>query len=693
MQPDPAPIAFVRERLSLARDYGCVVREAGIACWGTVNAIAPALAPRLVMRVSDVVDVSAGAGGFCYVRQSGDVGCWDSTERGDSAHRTIEGLRAIRAVEVQGYNACVIDEEGAVGCFGRMDEEPEVLPVDLGGPVRQLAISTGAACAVREDSSLGCWTWEGNPRRLQGLTPTGIELDDVRHASLDGSTVCALEGDGSIVECVPLPGKGDRRARTQVELPWAAGRVTQYVGAFCAVAAGDDGELACWGRGRRGVLGLGPDIRKSGRPTRVLAGVHEAAMASGFGCALLEGERIGCWGANGGKQIPGGTGVDAAPPTDIALPAKAAELQTLGNTSCARLLDGQLHCWGEIHADVDEWPGDRRRRALGPPNTSTPVRLSAPGGDGFAIHVAHVCRRLRGTVTCGTADNVRRSLSSHDAASLNRLLGTDVVDLALAGQGARADLYAVHGRKRALTMIDSRGKAIPVVADGKPLTGVKQFGVHLEGGCARTSGGRVRCWGRWHDRTRLVHASPFVGEKTIATAEVPGLGQVVDIGVAREAACAVEKAGTVKCWGLDFFGSLGVATAKAPQRPADPLRRAELRVMRGNEHETPLAVPGIDDAVSVDTAATHTCAVMRDRRVQCWGLNYAGQLGDGTTRDRLTPGLVEGVENVASVAVGADHTCALRRDGTVVCWGANDRGQAGAEPRADHFTPVVTPLP
>lgn len=74
---------------------------------------------------------------------------------------------------------------------------------------------------------------------------------------------------------------------------------------------------------------------------------------------------------------------------------------------------------------------------------------------------------------------------------------------------------------------------------------------------------------------------------------------------------------------------------------------------------------------------TSTCAVLSNKTVRCWGRNNEGQLGDGTTMERMTPVSVMGLTTAASVSVGYEHTCAVLDDGTVRCWGLNGSGQLG----------------
>ena len=63
--------------------------------------------------------------------------------------------------------------------------------------------------------------------------------------------------------------------------------------------------------------------------------------------------------------------------------------------------------------------------------------------------------------------------------------------------------------------------------------------------------------------------------------------------------------------------------------------------------------------------------------IQCWGYNSYGNLGDGTTKQRLKPVQVKGMtRGVTSISVGYYVTCAVQA-GVAKCWGLNDNGQLG----------------
>lgn len=95
------------------------------------------------------------------------------------------------------------------------------------------------------------------------------------------------------------------------------------------------------------------------------------------------------------------------------------------------------------------------------------------------------------------------------------------------------------------------------------------------------------------------------------------------------------------------------------------------------------------DCVSITTGGFFTCALFDDGTVRCWGYNYHGQLGDGTTTDSNVPVLVSGLSNVSSISAGDHHTCAVMEDGTARCWGDNYYGQLGDGTTTDSKVPVV----
>jgi alpha-tubulin suppressor-like RCC1 family protein len=120
---------------------------------------------------------------------------------------------------------------------------------------------------------------------------------------------------------------------------------------------------------------------------------------------------------------------------------------------------------------------------------------------------------------------------------------------------------------------------------------------------------------------------------------------------------ALQADGTLRAWGDDSSGQLGVGRALLARAPA--------------------AVLGLTDVIQVASAFNHVVALRRDGTVWAWGINNYGQLGDGTNTNRATPAPVEGLSGVIEISAGYGFTLALREDGSVWSWGENYRGQLG----------------
>jgi alpha-tubulin suppressor-like RCC1 family protein len=124
-------------------------------------------------------------------------------------------------------------------------------------------------------------------------------------------------------------------------------------------------------------------------------------------------------------------------------------------------------------------------------------------------------------------------------------------------------------------------------------------------------------------------------------------------------ACALAADGSAWCWGTNTAGQLGDGTT-TDRAAGAPVARLTSGVA----------------AISAGHSAS--CALKTDGSLWCWGLNYAGELGDGTNATRTTPVPVFGMSSgVTGVSLGNAHGCAVKTDGSVWCWGLNTTGQLG----------------
>jgi len=202
------------------------------------------------------------------------------------------------------------------------------------------------------------------------------------------------------------------------------------------------------------------------------------------------------------------------------------------------------------------------------------------------------------------------------------------------------------------------GRAGPV--QGLP-DGIVQIGAGDLHACARTESGEVWCWGGNMDGQ--------IGTGAVSGAEpapvMAGIsGPAVDLSVAGRGTCVALGSGDVQCWGYDWWRVLGRTSTQAPE-------------------PNPTVVSGVTGVVQVGTSSRHACARQASGAVLCWGGNWWGEVGRGTTSG-LSGQLPAPVPDLVAsdITLGVNHTCAAT-DGGLMCWGDNRYGQIGDGELAD----------
>jgi len=185
--------------------------------------------------------------------------------------------------------------------------------------------------------------------------------------------------------------------------------------------------------------------------------------------------------------------------------------------------------------------------------------------------------------------------------------------------------------------------------------------------CVLLVGGAVQCWG--DNFAGELGNGTTIDSKTPVT--VSGISGATAIAAGEYQSCALLVGGAVQCWGANDRGQLGNGPTSA------------------GYSSTPVAVVGITTATAIAEAYDHGCALLAGGMVQCWGWNYYGELGNGTTTDSRTPVAVSGISTAKAIAAGGNFTCAALGDGTVQCWGHNSAGQLGNGTTIDSTTPVT----
>jgi alpha-tubulin suppressor-like RCC1 family protein len=297
-------------------------------------------------------------------------------------------------------------------------------------------------------------------------------------------------------------------------------------------------------------------------------------------------------------------------------------------SSIAALSAGPLLTCGVTTAGVAYCWGDNSSGGLGDgtnTNSSTPVAVV--GGLSFASVSAG------GSHTCGvTTGGVAYCWGDNSSGEL--------------GDGTTAD------------------RLTPVaVVGGLSFAAVSAGGPHS---CGLTTAGVAYCWGRNNygflgDGTNMDSSTPVavVGGLSFAALTV-GSGHT----------CGLTTAGVAYCWGRNYAGELGNGTYR-------------------DSSTTPVAVAGGLSFAALSGGVSHTCGVTTGGVGYCWGLNYWGQLGDGTTTDRTTPVAVAGGLSFAALSAGWGTTCGVTTAGVAYCWGDNSSGGLGNGGTSDRLTPTA----
>lgn len=376
------------------------------------------------------------------------------------------------------------------------------------------------------------------------------------------------------------------------------------------------------------------------------ASSRQASLGRGTTCMSTTAGDVKCWGRNEHGQLGQGhvdtLGDDETPDSFsfVALGSPVAEVQTNGEQTFVRTIDGRIHAWGANHAHElglthavelgdDETPGSA--------TVTTEVQTGGVAvqlvvGQGFA------CVRLDdGGVRCwGTNEH---------------------------GQLGQGHTERVGD--------DETPRQVPTIELGAAAIDIAAGAQHA---CAVLRGGSVRCWGSGREG-QLGHGDlESIGddERPTDLDEVDVGAAVVDIVAGGLHTCALLDSGSVRCWGRGQEGQLGrgnVETIGDDETPAD----AGDALVGGA-------------VVSLAAGSMHACAVLGTGALRCWGSGEHGQLGLGSTEtigDDEAPtvaGIVDlGEPRASAVFSGplSSSTCVLLDGEHLRCWGDNDVGQLG----------------
>jgi alpha-tubulin suppressor-like RCC1 family protein len=353
--------------------------ECGVSCASCVDRICE----------GTFVALAAGDAHTCATDDSGAVFCWGANSEGQLGDGTTDrspspvavvGLPSSPAVQLAAGEAfsCARLASGEVWCWGRDGEgqrgdgpggggsAPSRVAFPVGGVATDLVLGAAHACAIHADE-VYCWGANDAGQIGSGSaaatvpTPEPVTLDEPVDLAAGAAHSCAVLSDGD-AQCW---GSGSD-SQLGVSVPSSDTPVTVNRPGGVTFLAVEGGGLFtcalttvgahCWGRGGDGALGYGAtmtsavprEVRRIGEgdPSDLPAAVSLDAGESHV-CAVLTDGRLGCWGSDVDDQLGDPDTLDRANEPVVTGAIDTAILVAAGGShTCARLVDGDLRCWG-----------------------------------------------------------------------------------------------------------------------------------------------------------------------------------------------------------------------------------------------------------------------------------------------------------------------------------------------------------
>jgi len=521
--------------------------------------------------------ISGGGGHVCAILDNDSVACWGSNSYGQLGNG-------------------VSNNAWSQGNTGANDSAiPVIVNFSSSDTPIALTLPGGAAsCAQMDDGSVSCWgnyeiMGEGFGNPLQPW-PCGCitSPDTVGNLTNSSSFVAAsdrdLDGDGTLnIFDTHMPGMQEGHAFSRSTI--ATGGIDQGNGHTCAIV--DNGSLYCWGDNDYGQLGTG-DTNQRNSPTYVnLGGSSVISVEAGTGhtCAIVENGSIYCWGRNHKGQLGNDNfAANQRNPQLVNLSVGRTAVQVSAGFyhTCAVLDNGSVACWGwNSHGQLGSG-------------------LSGANGDAFCTTSGEISMYCN-----GQSNPVYVRLDQDDLAGLSNVSQTAVA-VSTGFQGSCAVVEDGHVRCWGTNYQSLRPGGSTTPYTNPDLTSVVAVAVEDESACGLLQNGTVYCWGRGTEGQMGVNSTNnhYTGE----IVSVQNLGKpVISIAAGYRNFCAILNDYTMKCWGQNSMGKLGLGNTTTQLFP--------------------VSVNTSGNVVSVSTGGQHTCVIMLDSAMKCWGRGSEGQLG------------------------------------------------------------------
>ena len=382
------------------------------------------------------------------------------------------------------------------------------------------------------------------------------------------------------------------------------------------------GGVKCWGSGSYGMMGNGT-LTGSGYPGDVLVaqsganlnGIISLSAGSFHICSLTQTGGVKCWGRNNKGQLGNGTTTNSSVPVDVLVQAGGAALSNIVSISsaqnhmCSLTQTGGVKCWGS---------NDNGQLGNGTTtNSSVPVDVLVQAG-GAA---------LSGIVSISSGN-------SHNCA-LNKERWVYCWGSGNKGQLGHTDgTYYNEQTQKYLGFNFTTPVQVRIESGGEisPLNNIIQISAGQTTTCALTQTGRVKCWGNntvGELGNNQTANSFFPVDVVTSASDNSPLGSTVPIIALSNKNCALTQQNQVKCWGSGSSGLLGNNTTTS-------IQRTPVSVLAGQGTSTALA-----NVIELGQDSIHRCVLLNDGGINCWGLAYVSQLGNGSGDSKNYPTTVK----------------------------------------------------
>ncbi len=362
------------------------------------------------------------------------------------------------------------------------------------------------------------------------------------------------------------------------------GAVSIAAGGDFSVAVLSDGSVYAWGYNFNGQIGpQGPDVNGTSGPIqnsaiRVtgLGSARTVTAGSVQACALIANGEVWCWGSNADGELGDGevtTNYNPTPVKVMGLPSGVSALTSQQQTTCA--LIGSSN---DVYCWGSNTLGELGSNASGN-FSATPIKIAGLGRVSQVSMADHACGIVGPTLYCwGNNDNGECGQPSSTSSI------TAPVSMGFGLLGAPQQVGATAGHS-----------------------------------CVLLTGGSVYCWGS-NSWGCLGDPGTDVNASVSQPVQVTGLSGVTQLAVDSYENCAIVTTGNVWCWGSRMFGALG-----------------DGNIEPDGYSVTPIEVGNVSNAVALSMGAQHTCALIANGSIKCWGAGAVGQLGNSASSNSGVP--------------------------------------------------------